>query len=174
MYTDTRCITLEGDPDDVWRGLARGDGHGTWYAGDVLWRIRGFADRLIGGPGLRTKRADAVGVGTGDVIDSWHVIVSRPPGLLQMVSELRMPGSGELEFRIRPVGEMRTELVQIARFAPAGLWGRLYWYAVLPAHVIAFNRMLRMAARRIGRPVLSGPKRCVVAPLPPLDEGDLG
>src|SRR5690554_8150381 len=31
-------------------------GENGWYYGNFLWRIRGFMDKLVGGPGLRRGR----------------------------------------------------------------------------------------------------------------------
>ena len=55
----TRASRLVEAPDwAVFRAVCRvGGGHG-WYAADWLWRIRGWMDRLVGGPGLRRGRRD--------------------------------------------------------------------------------------------------------------------
>jgi hypothetical protein len=34
-------------------------------------------------------------------------------------------------------------LVQTATFRPKGLFGRLYWYGILPFHFFVFNGMAR-------------------------------
>jgi hypothetical protein len=66
---------------------------------------------------------------------------------------MRLPGEAQLEFVVAPVPgrARRSRLVQTARFAPRGLLGIAYWYAVLPFHRIVFGRMLdgiRRAAER--------------------------
>jgi hypothetical protein len=44
-------ILLDCPPERVWPALrAVGGGHG-WYFGDILWKLRGFLDRLLGGRG---------------------------------------------------------------------------------------------------------------------------
>jgi hypothetical protein len=35
-----------------------------------------------------------------------------------------------------------------AHWHPAGVWGLLYWYALLPAHVFLFKGTTRNIARR--------------------------
>jgi hypothetical protein len=61
---------------------------------------------------------------------------------------MKLPGRAWLEFRIEPIDDGRTRIVQTARFEPSGLWGRLYWYALLPVHVVIFSGMLREICRR--------------------------
>ena len=36
-----------------------------------------------------------------------------------------------------------TRLVQRARFKPRGLWGRIYWFAVMPFHVFVFPGLVK-------------------------------
>ena len=47
------------------------------------------------------------------------------------------------EFRID--GE---KLVQSAYFLPKGLWGRLYWYMLVPLHALVFGDMIRSVMQR--------------------------
>jgi hypothetical protein len=64
---------------------------------------------------------------------------------LALRAEMRLPGEALLEFVVEPVPGRagRSRLVQTARFAPRGLVGIAYWYAVLPLHGFVFGRMLR-------------------------------
>ncbi|RPJ40361.1 MAG: DUF2867 domain-containing protein, partial [Candidatus Latescibacterota bacterium] len=52
-FEDRRSVVLRADPERVYRSVCRIGGGNGWYAADSLWRIRGFLDRLVGGPGLR-------------------------------------------------------------------------------------------------------------------------
>jgi hypothetical protein len=47
------------------------------------------------------------------------------------------PGEAWLEFKI-----IGNTLYQSATFRPRGIWGKLYWYSVLPFHGFIFNGML--------------------------------
>lgn len=72
-FIDRREITIEAAPATVFRAVCRiGGGHG-WYAADFLWRLRGFLDRLVGGPGLRRGRRDPEDVAFGEALDFWRV-----------------------------------------------------------------------------------------------------
>jgi hypothetical protein len=55
---------------------------------------------------------------------------------------MRLPGEALLEFRIEPRGAGSCTLRQTALFQPRGLFGLVYWYAVLPFHHIVFRGML--------------------------------
>jgi hypothetical protein len=54
---------------------------------------------------------------------------------------MKLPGEAWLEFRIIQEGDKKI-LKQEATFRPKGLWGRLYWYSVLPFHYFIFNGMI--------------------------------
>ena len=144
VFTDRREIEIKASPETVFRAVCRiGGGHG-WYAADWLWRIRGWIDLLLGGPGLRRGRRNPEQIAYGDALDFWRVIGIEEGRRLCLRAEMKLPGVAELEFRINPLaGEpSSTRLEQVARFQPKGLFGLAYWYAVLPLHSIVFNGML--------------------------------
>jgi hypothetical protein len=55
---------------------------------------------------------------------------------------MRLPGQALLDFRIAANGARNCTLRQTALFEPRGLFGLIYWYAVLPLHGIVFRGML--------------------------------
>lgn len=153
-FTDRYETIVEAEPAAVFRAVCRvGGGHG-WYAADWLWRLRGWLDRLVGGPGLRRGRRDPEHVSYGEALDFWRVTAIDRDRRLALRAEMKLPGVAQLEFRLEPGPDGRTRLEQIARFRPKGLFGLLYWYAVLPLHGIVFRGMLdgiRTAAEDDGR-----------------------
>jgi hypothetical protein len=64
---------------------------------------------------------------------------------------MRVPGEAELEWTVAPGERGGSVLYQTARFRPAGPAGRLYWYALLPAHLLIFRGMADAIADRAGR-----------------------
>lgn len=143
VFRDARALRIEAPPAAVFRAVCRvGGGHG-WYAADWLWVIRGWMDRLVGGPGLRRGRRDPETIGYGEALDFWRVTGFEPARLLSLRAEMKLPGEAKLEFRIEPEasGEACT-LHQVALFEPRGLWGLLYWYAVVPFHHVVFRSMM--------------------------------
>ncbi len=125
---------LEYSIDRIW-GIG---GENGWYYGNWLWKIRGYLDKLIGGVGLRRGRTSPVDIAAGDTLDFWRVLfANRQEGRLLLFAEMKLPGEAWLEFKLE--GE---ELIQTATFRPKGLWGRVYWYSVLPFHAFIFTGML--------------------------------
>ncbi len=118
-----------------------GGQHG-WYYANWLWRIRGFIDKLSGGVGLRRGRTNEHQVHPGDSIDFWRVLyANRAEGRLLMFAEMKLPGEAWLEFNVS-----EGVVTQTATFRPRGVWGRLYWYSVLPFHGLIFKGMLAAIA----------------------------
>jgi uncharacterized protein YbjT (DUF2867 family) len=144
VFTDRRELEVAALPADVFATLSRLGGETGWYGLDWLWRLRGVLDHLVGGPGLRRGRRDAERVAFGDAIDFWRVSGVEPGRRLALRAEMRLPGEALLEFTVEPSpGHAgRSHLVQTARFAPRGLFGIVYWYAVLPLHGLVSRRML--------------------------------
>jgi uncharacterized protein YbjT (DUF2867 family) len=109
-----------------------------WYYGNWLWEIRGFLDKIAGGVGLRRGRRDDLHLVAGDSLDFWRVLYAdRSEKRLLLYAEMKLPGEAWLEFKIE-----NGELIQTATFRPLGLWGRLYWYSVLPFHGFIFRGMI--------------------------------
>jgi len=114
-------------------------GQTGWYYGDWLWRTRGFLDKIAGGVGLRRGRTHRSSLQTGDALDFWRVLYADKNEVrLLLFAEMKLPGEAWLEFKI-----VNEELIQTATFRPLGLWGRLYWYSVLPFHGFIFRGMLK-------------------------------
>ncbi len=143
VFIDERSIDINADPAEVFAAVCRvGGGHG-WYAGDVLWRIRGWMDKLVGGPGLRRGRRHTEEIEFGEALDFWRVVGIQRGRSLLLHAEMKLPGTAQLEFKLTPLTNVTTKLTMTARFRPLGLLGILYWYAVLPLHSIVFGGMLR-------------------------------
>lgn len=144
VFEDQREIEIKASPQQVFRAVCRiGGGHG-WYAADILWRIRGWMDQAVGGPGLRRGRRHPETVEFGDALDFWRVVgIERDKSLL-LHAEMKLPGTARLEFQLQPNHDepQRTRLQMMARFRPKGLTGLAYWYSVLPLHHFVFNGML--------------------------------
>ena len=113
-----------------------------WFYGNALWKARGFLDKAFGGVGLRRGRTNPSAIHSGDSLDFWRVLVAdRKTNRLLLYAEMKLPGEAWLEFKIEKESDKKT-LVQTATFRPKGLWGRLYWYSVLPFHFFIFNGMI--------------------------------
>jgi uncharacterized protein YbjT (DUF2867 family) len=127
-------------------GGARG-----WYFATWLWVLRGWLDLLLGGVGIRRGRRDPDDLRPGDVLDFWRVEDVRPPQILRLRAEMRLPGRAWLQWEVRPEAPEHAVIHQTAIFDPAGILGLAYWYLVYPLHVLVFAGMLRALARRAQR-----------------------
>ena len=115
-------------------------GNTGWYYGDWLWKIRGYLDKMLGGVGLRRGRTNPDKIYSGDVIDFWRVLMAdKEDKRLLLFAEMRVPGEAWLEFDL----DEHNVLHQTATFRPRGLWGRMYWYAMVPFHYFIFSGMIR-------------------------------
>ena len=129
--------SVEQVTDNIWSiGGERG-----WYYADWLWSIRGFLDKLLGGVGLRRGRTNKLEIYSGDTLDFWRVLVAdKQNKRLLLYAEMKLPGEAWLEFKIVEKNQ-KQYLQQTATFRPKGLFGRLYWYSVLPFHFFVFDGM---------------------------------
>jgi uncharacterized protein YbjT (DUF2867 family) len=151
-------VRLAATPSEVWQVISRIGGETGWYYGDFLWAIRGGADRLLGGSGLRRGRRHPTELRVGDALDFFRVLEMEPNRRLLLLAEMKMPGEATLEFRLAAV-DGATELTQTARFLPRGLAGFAYWYALDPFHRHLYPHMLRAIATATGKPIIAGPER---------------
>ena len=167
VFTDRRTVSIQADPKAVFAAICRIGGGNGWYAGDILWRLRGWMDTLVGGPGLRRGRRNSERVEFGEALDFWRVIGIDHDRSLALLAEMKLPGTAMLNFELKPEEDgQTTRLEMIARFRPKGLIGILYWYAVVPLHNVVFGGMLkgiRAAAQAgnastVSKPIASSPR----------------
>ena len=137
-FTDKRSRAFKNRAECIEKIWSIG-GQTGWYYGNWLWRIRGFVDKIAGGVGLRRGRTHPSSLRAGEALDFWRVLYAdKNEGRLLLYAEMKLPGEAWLEFKI-----VDDKLVQTATFRPLGLWGRLYWYFVLPFHSFIFRNMLK-------------------------------
>jgi hypothetical protein len=79
-----------------------------------------------------------------------------PSRRLLLRAETRLPGYVWLECRAEPDGA-GTRFMQEGRFVPPGLFGHLYWFAMVPVHLLLFPALTtaigdRAAVRRASDP----------------------
>jgi uncharacterized protein YbjT (DUF2867 family) len=141
-FTDRRELPVTQEEQVLDRIWAIGGKQG-WYYANWLWALRGFMDKLAGGVGLRRGRKSANEIAAGDSLDFWRVLLaSKKDKRLLLYAEMKLPGEAWLEFRIS-----ENKLQQTSTFRPLGLWGRIYWYSVLPFHALIFHGMIKRIAQ---------------------------
>ncbi len=143
VFRDARKVAVEAPAWAVFRAFCMVGGDHGWYSGNWLWKIRGWLDVLVGGPGLRRGRRDPEQVYFGEALDFWRVVGLVQDRSLTLSAEMRLPGDAVLKFDVETTGTGRCILHQTALFKPQGLFGLVYWYSVVPLHNYVFSGMLR-------------------------------
>lgn len=147
VLSDRRSIKIAGDPEKVLNRVFSIGGETGWYYANWIWNVRGVIDKMAGGVGLRRGRRNATELNPGDALDFWRVLIAdRENKRLLLFAEMKVPGEAWLEFRI-VMKEDGLYLTQTATFMSKGLSGRLYWWLLLPIHLVMFRGMIRAIAR---------------------------
>jgi len=151
MIVERRQRAIPATPAQVFAEVERMGGDAGWPYANLLWRLRGLADRVVGGVGMRLGRRDPERVRVGDALDFWRVEEVRRPTLLRLRAEMKVPGRAWLQYEVTPT-EGGSRLVQTAFFEPKGLPGLAYWYLLYPIHGMIFRGTIRVLAERaVGR-----------------------
>jgi uncharacterized protein YbjT (DUF2867 family) len=155
LYVDDRWCDVDASAEALWRVIEGIGGRRGWYSFPIGWRVRGWIDRLSGGPGLVRGRRDPDRLLPGDTLDWWRVEAVDPGRMLRLRAEMRVPGLAWLEFTVvrdsDHDGRRTTALRQRALFHPRGVAGHAYWWAVWPFHGLVFGSMQRNIARAAER-----------------------
>jgi len=147
MFIETRQLLLELSPETVFRSYMGIGGERGWLYMDWAWGMRGWLDKAVGGVGLRRGRRHPDEIRAGESLDFWRVEEVEKDCLLRLHAEMKLPGKAWLEFRSEPKNG-KTLLTVNAYFAPHGLFGFLYWYAMWPFHKFIFDGLTRQIASR--------------------------
>lgn len=146
VVREVRTRLVKATPEAVFRSFVSLGGARGWRVWGWAWWIRGFIDRLVGGPGLRRGRRHPIELRPGESVDFWRVEEVQPPSFLRLRAEMKVPGRAWLQFEA--IQEERgTKLVQTAYFAPVGFLGWLYWYGIYPFHALIFSDLVAAVAR---------------------------
>ncbi len=148
MIIERRLRVVTAAPDRLFRIFTGLGGERGWLTMNWAWNIRGFFDKLIGGVGLRRGRRHPDELRVGDALDFWRVEAVEADHLLRLRAEMIVPGKAWLQFQVVTREDGGTLLSQTAFFAPRGLAGWTYWYALYPLHAIIFSRLISNIAKR--------------------------
>jgi uncharacterized protein YbjT (DUF2867 family) len=148
MIIERRQRIVSASAENAYKIFTGLGGERGWLYMNWAWVIRGFIDRLFGGVGLRRGRRDADSLRVGDALDFWRVEAVDEGRLLRLRAEMKVPGKAWLQFQVQGGEEDRCLLLQTAFFAPKGLLGWFYWYALYPFHGLIFSGLIEQIARR--------------------------
>lgn len=147
LYKDVRIRHSPDTVEQVWQRVEAIGGENGYSTATWAWELRGLIDRIFGGVGLRRGRRDPHKLQVGDALDFWRVEELEENRLLRLRAEMKMPGLAWLEFGVEEDAETGGSIItQVAIYAPRGLLGHLYWWAVWPMHGLVFPSMVKNAA----------------------------
>ncbi len=147
MYIERRQVLLDLKPEDIFRAYTGVGGERGWLYMNWSWALRGWIDKIIGGVGLRRGRRHPDEVHAGEALDFWRVESVEKNTRLRLLAEMKAPGKAWLEFESIPQ-DGKTLFTVTAYFAPHGVSGFLYWYAMWPFHKFIFDGLTRRLASR--------------------------
>jgi uncharacterized protein YbjT (DUF2867 family) len=148
LMIERRQIPVEVSSKAVFRAYTGLGGDRGWLYMDWAWVVRGWFDKLVGGPGLRRGRRHPDEINVGEPLDFWRVEALEPDRLMRLRAEMKVPGNAWLQFESLPQENGKTLLIVNAYFDVHGMTGLLYWYAMYPFHKFIFDGLTSRLASR--------------------------
>ena len=144
LYIDRKEFDISNiEASKVYQSFTSIGGENGWFTFDFLWEIRGFIDKMIGGVGLKRGRRSQCDLRISDCLDFWKVVDLKENERLLLYAQMKLPGEAWLEFKIKD-----NKLIQSAYFYPKGVFGRLYWYGLVPLHYFIFKNMIKSIIKK--------------------------
>lgn len=150
MIIETRQEVVSSKPSQAYKSFLELGGPNGWPL-NMAWRLRAAIDRIAGGVGMRRSKRERKDLDVGDTVDFFRVVKIKPDSLIRLKVEMKLPGSGWLQFEARRIDDNLTAIVQTVFFAPKGLGGLVYWYVLHPFHKVIFERMIKELADKSER-----------------------
>lgn len=142
-FVDIQKIVVQ-NPDLALENIFSVGGKHGWYYANFLWNLRGWIDKRCGGTGMAPRPKNVEELQPGQRVGLWRVLIAdRAEKRLLLYAEMKLPGEAWLEFKL----DGKT-LTQTATYRPLGLWGRSYWYLMLPFHHFIFRGLAERIATR--------------------------
>jgi len=144
IYLDRKTVDISNvDKTNIYKAFISIGGKDGWFDYDFLWELRGVIDKLLGGVGLNRGRRSQYELRVGDCLDFWKVVDLKENKRLLLYAQMLIPGEAWLEFKIE-----ENQLIQSAYFYPKGVFGRLYWYSLIPIHYFVFRNMINGVVKK--------------------------
>jgi uncharacterized protein YbjT (DUF2867 family) len=147
LYTSSYSLLTRKSAGSLFQSICRIGGKEGWFHNNWMWRLRGALDRILMGVGTSRGRKSASNLGKNDVIDFWRVEDHKAGERLLLRAEMKLPGKAWLEFRINREDD-KNRLTVKAYYQTRTVFGKLYWYAFLPFHVVIFQNLIREIERK--------------------------
>ena len=146
-YAYTTELTTEKSLGSLYDSVCQIGGKEGYFDNTWIWSLRGLLDRILMGVGGARGRRSLRELRVNDVIGFWRVETLQRNRLVLLRAEMKLPGRGWLKFKMQPESD-RNRLSVTAHFQPNGLFGRIYWYALLPIHNIIIRNLAIQIEKR--------------------------
>jgi uncharacterized protein YbjT (DUF2867 family) len=144
LYEERSMKLTDEEIEPVFSEIKRIGGKNGYWSPHWLWKIRGWIDSLIGGPGLSGRIRNYSEVREGERMDFWTIsrhIDRVNLKKLRLKARMKSPGNAWLEFTISKTDEGNIFVLR-AYFEPSGMWGYAYWYSLYFVHKYMFTEMI--------------------------------
>ena len=144
LYEERSLQLKDEEINPVFCEIKRIGGKNGYWSPYWLWKIRGWIDSLLGGPGLCGRIRNYSEIREGERMDFW--VISRyidrdELKKLRLKARMKTPGKAWLEFTITK-REDGNFLILRAYFEPSGMFGYVYWYSLYFIHKYMFTHMI--------------------------------
>jgi uncharacterized protein YbjT (DUF2867 family) len=146
-YEDKRSVQMQASPETVWETIVGIGSRNALFFGKWFRDLVGRFDDLTGLFDFPDTKPPEKPITDGDYLDCWKVLAVEHPDRMKLLADVRLPGDPTMEFRFERT-ETGTELTQLARFRPRGLWGRIYWRILSVFHLFSFPMSLKAITQR--------------------------
>lgn len=146
-YEDERHIDVDASSQTIWNSITEIGSRNALFFGEWFRDLVGWFDSYLHVFKFPDTEIPERPIGEGDYLDCWEVLEVDKPNRLKLQADVELPGNPTLIFRLESIDD-GTRLVQLARFRPQGLKGRIYWRVLWIFHLFSFTLSLRSIARR--------------------------
>ena len=152
IFSEEYSVSTEGvPPGKIFSLIKTLGGKSGWPNTGMAWKLRGLADKILGGPGLSRGRRDPYDLRVGDSLDFWKVVDIIDGRRLLLLNQMKVPGKAWLEYTLQD-----HTLTQKILYRPRGLWGRLYWLLSKPIHAIIFPLLIAGIVKKARKAAANG------------------
>jgi len=144
LYEERSLKLKDEEIKPIFCEIKRIGGKNGYWSPHWLWKIRGWIDSLLGGPGLSGRIRNYSEVREGERMDFWTIsryIDKVDLKKLRLKARMKTPGHAWLEFTITK-REDENFLILRAYFEPSGICGYIYWYSLYFIHQYMFTSMI--------------------------------
>jgi hypothetical protein len=145
-YTVSYSLNTDKTASSLFTSICRIGGKKGWFSRNWMWRMRGMIDKILLGVGSSRGRRSQTSLKINDVIDFWRIEDIRQDSRVLLRAEMKLPGEAWLEFMIEDTGELR-KLTVSPYYHTNQIFGKLYWYVLLPFHKFIFTDLIKQIER---------------------------